>query len=148
VYGDTDSVMVDFGVETVEEAMALGYYYFTLTLLLFLTLIVRISCHSLVTYSFSYSWFLTHARTHSLTHIFFLVGREAAELITNQFPNPIRLEFEKVYFPFLLMAKKRYVGLYWTNIKHWDKLDTKGIEVCNDVLHFIQESLLPSIYIL
>jgi DNA polymerase delta subunit 1 len=39
-----------------------------------------------------------------------------------------RLEFEKIYFPYLLMAKKRYAGLYWTNPDKYDKLDCKGIE--------------------
>merc|ERR1711957_837564 len=33
-----------------------------------------------------------------------------------------------VYCPYLLLNKKRYAGLYWTNHEHYDKLDTKGIE--------------------
>ena len=48
--------------------------------------------------------------------------------ITKLFVSPVKLEFEKVYFPFLLMNKKRYAGLYWTNPKKYDKLDAKGIE--------------------
>ena len=55
-------------------------------------------------------------------------GKEAAERITKEFIPPIKLEFEKVYFPYLLMNKKRYAGLHWTNSKSWDKLDAKGIE--------------------
>ncbi|XP_025087757.1 DNA polymerase delta catalytic subunit-like [Pomacea canaliculata] len=56
------------------------------------------------------------------------LGREAAELISSKFVSPIKLEFEKVYFPYLLINKKRYAGLFWTNpIKH-DKMDCKGIE--------------------
>lgn len=78
VYGDTDSVMVKFGVKSVKEAMDLGL--------------------------------------------------EAATAVTSLFPNPVKLEFEKVYFPYLLMNKKRYAGLYWTNPTKWDKLDAKGIE--------------------
>ena len=78
VYGDTDSVMVKFGVKTVEEAMKLG--------------------------------------------------KEAAEYVSGFFPDPVRLEFEKVYFPYLLMNKKRYAGLFWTKPEKWDKLDAKGIE--------------------
>jgi len=57
IYGDTDSVMVKFGVKTLEEAMELG--------------------------------------------------REAAEFVTSKFIKPIKLEFEKVYFPYLLINKKR-----------------------------------------
>ena len=45
-----------------------------------------------------------------------------------QFIKPIKLEFEKVYYPYLLMNKKRYAGLYWTRPEKYDKLDTKGIE--------------------
>eukprot|EP00483_Globobulimina_turgida_P012480 UN12503 len=38
------------------------------------------------------------------------------------------LEFEKVYKPYLLMNKKRYAGMLWTNSKKWDYMDAKGIE--------------------
>jgi hypothetical protein len=38
------------------------------------------------------------------------------------------LEFEKVYWPYLLINKKRYAGLYWTRVEQYDKMDTKGIE--------------------
>lgn len=78
VYGDTDSVMVNFGVETVAEAMKLG--------------------------------------------------KEAAQMITETFEKPIKLEFEKVYFPYLLINKKRYAGLFWTRTEKFDKMDCKGIE--------------------
>jgi len=78
IYGDTDSVMIKFGVESVAESMELG--------------------------------------------------KVAAVEVSKLFERPIKLEFEKVYYPYLLMNKKRYAGLYWSNpIKH-DKMDTKGIE--------------------
>ncbi|KAJ2613724.1 DNA-directed DNA polymerase delta [Coemansia sp. RSA 1365] len=78
IYGDTDSVMVNFGVKTLEDAMRLG--------------------------------------------------QEAADYVTTKFINPIKLEFEKVYFPYLLINKKRYAGLYWTRTEKYDKLDTTGLE--------------------
>ncbi|KIL65558.1 hypothetical protein M378DRAFT_161875 [Amanita muscaria Koide BX008] len=56
------------------------------------------------------------------------MGREAAELVTRKFVKPIKLEFEKVYYPYLLINKKRYAGLYWTNPEKYDKMDSKGIE--------------------
>lgn len=31
----------------------------------------------------------------------------------------------QVYFPYLLMSKKRYAGLLWTVPEKWDKMDTK-----------------------
>ncbi|KAI8977005.1 DNA polymerase family B-domain-containing protein [Mycotypha africana] len=78
IYGDTDSVMIKFGVNNLKEAMRLG--------------------------------------------------REGAELVTKEFIRPINLDFEKVYFPYLLINKKRYAGLYWTREDKFDKLDAKGIE--------------------
>ena len=78
IYGDTDSVMVKFGVKELAEAMKLG--------------------------------------------------EEAAQYVSSKFIKPIKLEFEKVYFPYLLINKKRYAGLYWTNPDKYDKMDTKGIE--------------------
>ncbi len=78
IYGDTDSVMVKFGVDSVAEAMKLG--------------------------------------------------EEAANFVSQKFVKPIKLEFEKVYFPYLLINKKRYAGLYFTRPEKHDKMDCKGIE--------------------
>ena len=65
-----------------------------------------------------------------------LPGSQAAEFVTEQFVQPIKLEFEKVYFPYLLISKKRYAGLYWTRPDKYDKMDTKGIEVCSLFSYF------------
>ncbi|KAI5122484.1 hypothetical protein M0805_001394 [Coniferiporia weirii] len=56
------------------------------------------------------------------------MGSEAADFVTAKFVKPIKLEFEKVYFPYLLISKKRYAGLYWTKTEKYDKMDSKGIE--------------------
>ncbi|KAM4056130.1 DNA polymerase family B domain-containing protein [Hirsutella rhossiliensis] len=56
------------------------------------------------------------------------LGEEAAQYVSSKFIKPIKLEFEKVYFPYLLINKKRYAGLYWTKTEKYDKMDTKGIE--------------------
>jgi DNA polymerase delta subunit 1 len=67
------------------------------------------------------------------------LGKEAAEFITAKFVKPINLEFEKVYWPYLLINKKRYAGLYWTNPDSPDKMDTKGIEtVRRDTCRLVQ----------
>jgi DNA polymerase delta subunit 1 len=96
IYGDTDSVMVKFGVKTVAEAMALG--------------------------------------------------SEAAAAVSEKFIKPIKLEFEKVYFPYLLINKKRYAGLYFTQPDKHDKMDCKGIETvrrdnCQLVARLMNECL-------
>ncbi|KAI8898444.1 DNA polymerase family B-domain-containing protein [Globomyces pollinis-pini] len=96
IYGDTDSVMVKFGVDSVADAMKLG--------------------------------------------------QEAADFVTQDFQRPIKLEFEKVYYPYLLINKKRYAGLYWTRPTIHDKMDAKGIETvrrdsCRLVSTVIETSL-------
>ncbi|ODV58381.1 DNA-directed DNA polymerase delta POL3 [Ascoidea rubescens DSM 1968] len=79
IYGDTDSVMVKFGLDDLKQCMELG--------------------------------------------------QQAADWINEKlFKAPIRIEFEKVYYPYLLINKKRYAGLYWTKLDKYDKIDTKGIE--------------------
>ncbi|KAM4534907.1 DNA polymerase delta catalytic subunit [Fundulus diaphanus] len=57
------------------------------------------------------------------------IGREAAEWVSSHFTPPIKLEFEKVYYPYLLINKKRYAGLYFSSSPDThDKMDCKGIE--------------------
>jgi len=49
---------------------------------------------------------------------------------TETFPRPIELEFEKVYWPFLLYTKKRYAGRMFSSSPHKpDYVDVKGIQV-------------------
>lgn len=54
------------------------------------------------------------------------LGTEAAKYVSTLFKHPINLEFEKAYFPYLLINKKRYAGLFWTNPDKFDKLDQKA----------------------
>ncbi|CCE85551.1 Piso0_005157 [Millerozyma farinosa CBS 7064] len=59
----------------------------------------------------------------------FSIGQELSSLISNSFPDPIKLKFEKVYHPSVLLAKKRYVGLsYEPSNQDKPKFDAKGIE--------------------
>ncbi|KAI4240393.1 MAG: hypothetical protein LQ352_007643, partial [Teloschistes flavicans] len=74
------------------------------------------------------------------------LGQEAATFVSGKFISPIKLEFEKVYYPYLLINKKRYAGLYWTNTEKYDKMDSKGIETvrrdnCRLVQTVIETSL-------
>ena len=74
------------------------------------------------------------------------LGQEAAAYVSTHFINPIKLEFEKVYFPYLLMNKKRYAGMLWTKPTKPDKMDCKGIETvrrdnCPLVAIVVQRSL-------
>ncbi|ODH51256.1 hypothetical protein GX48_02685 [Paracoccidioides brasiliensis] len=59
----------------------------------------------------------------------FDIGEEIAKTITNSNPRPIKLKFEKVYHPCVLLAKKRYVGYKYENRSQKEpEFDAKGIE--------------------
>ncbi|KAK4232294.1 hypothetical protein QBC38DRAFT_352795 [Podospora fimiseda] len=59
----------------------------------------------------------------------FDIGDEIAKEITNMNPRPMKLKFEKVYHPCVLLAKKRYVGYkYETRDQKVPEFDAKGIE--------------------
>jgi len=70
----------------------------------------------------------------------FKLGIEAADRISATFKRPIELEFEKVYFPYLLFSKKRYAGLMYTEPEKPDYIDAKGIQlVRRDNAPFVKE---------
>ncbi|POS79610.1 DNA polymerase zeta subunit [Diaporthe helianthi] len=59
----------------------------------------------------------------------FDLGEEIAKAITDMNPRPIKLKFEKVYHPCILLAKKRYVGYkYESRNQVRPEFDAKGIE--------------------
>jgi DNA polymerase zeta len=59
----------------------------------------------------------------------FDIGEDIAATITKMNPRPVKLKFEKVYHPCVLLAKKRYVGFKY---EHRDQkepeFDAKGTE--------------------
>ncbi|KIX97429.1 uncharacterized protein Z520_06881 [Fonsecaea multimorphosa CBS 102226] len=59
----------------------------------------------------------------------FDIGEEIADTITQMNPRPVKLKFEKVYHPCVLLAKKRYVGFkYESRNQTVPDFDAKGIE--------------------
>ncbi|KAK0663959.1 putative DNA polymerase zeta catalytic subunit [Cercophora samala] len=59
----------------------------------------------------------------------FAIGAEMAREITDMNPRPMKLKFEKVYQPCVLLAKKRYVGYkYEYPGQKVPEFDAKGIE--------------------
>ncbi|CEJ91394.1 Putative DNA polymerase [[Torrubiella] hemipterigena] len=59
----------------------------------------------------------------------FDIGNEIAAAVTKANPRPVKLKFEKVYLPCVLLAKKRYVGyMYETKDQETPVFDAKGIE--------------------
>ncbi|KPA83845.1 putative Dna polymerase zeta catalytic subunit [Leptomonas pyrrhocoris] len=68
-----------------------------------------------------------HGRTLSEA---FIVGQQMADAVTQSNPSPIRLQFEKVLSPCLLLVKKRYAGYMWTSPTQTSPTFlAKGIEV-------------------
>lgn len=56
-------------------------------------------------------------------------GKILAQRVTDLFPDPIKLKFEKVYHPCVLLAKKRYVGnCFEYKEQALPKFEAKGIE--------------------
>lgn len=59
----------------------------------------------------------------------FDIGEEIAQAVTEINPQPIKLKFEKVYHPCVLLAKKRYVGFKYEHRTQTEpEFDAKGIE--------------------
>ncbi|KAI0805111.1 DNA polymerase family B [Xylaria sp. FL0064] len=59
----------------------------------------------------------------------FDIANDIAKTITDMNPRPIKLKFEKVYHPCVLLAKKRYVGYkYESKDQIKPDFDAKGIE--------------------
>ncbi|RKP36804.1 hypothetical protein BJ085DRAFT_43731 [Dimargaris cristalligena] len=59
----------------------------------------------------------------------FDIGEEMAKFISDQNPPPVKLKFEKVYHPCVLLAKKRYVGYKYEHRRQAEPIfEGKGIE--------------------
>ncbi len=59
----------------------------------------------------------------------FDIGAEIAKAVTDMNPRPVKLKFEKVYHPCVLLTKKRYVGYkYESKSQVKPEFDAKGIE--------------------
>lgn len=56
------------------------------------------------------------------------IGKVGANLVSKEFKAPIKLEWEKCYYPYLLMNKKRYAGLKYLDDGKPPVIDCKGIE--------------------
>ncbi|TPX57882.1 DNA-directed DNA polymerase [Spizellomyces sp. 'palustris'] len=59
----------------------------------------------------------------------FRIGKDIVDTITKMNPEPVKLKFEKVYHPSVLLAKKRYVGFKYESPDEKEPgFDAKGIE--------------------
>ncbi|KAI7872574.1 hypothetical protein BDF14DRAFT_1716926 [Spinellus fusiger] len=63
-------------------------------------------------------------------HEAFLLGKDIAEEVTKLNPCPIKLRFEKIYHPCILISKKRYTGYKYEHISSTKPvLESKGTEI-------------------
>lgn len=79
----------------------------------------------------------------------FKLAEEVASKITAKFPGCVELEFEKVYFPYMLFSKKRYAGLMYTSPDAPDYIDVKGIQIVRrdnaPIVKMVSQSILDAI---
>ena len=73
----------------------------------------------------------------------FKKAEHAAKEISKTFKKPIELEFEKFMYPLILVAKKRYMYVEWTDPKkHNGEIEAKGVElVRRDNCPYVKETL-------
>ena len=119
VYGDTDSVMILWGVPTLEEAFALGEQA-----------AADVTAYLRET--------LTSEQGAADTAL--KDARDIAKMV-----NIVKLEHEKEYWPYLLLKKKNYAGRKWTPksvepLVFKDEIDMKGIQaVRRDTVPFVAD---------
>jgi DNA polymerase elongation subunit (family B) len=77
----------------------------------------------------------------------FKIGEEIAEEVTKRNPRPMQLKMEKVYFPCVLVAKKRYAGfMYEQPSQREPTIECKGLEMvrrdtCGLVANLMESSM-------
>ncbi len=127
IYGDTDSVMVRFGVPTVAESMELGK-----------------EAAEWISEQFPPPIKLEFEKVHvggreerKRREGGSVAGREGGKREVGmgdggregrQEGDYSHVSFQQVYFPYLLINKKRYAGLFFSRPETYDKMDCKGIE--------------------
>ncbi|KAJ2505585.1 DNA polymerase zeta catalytic subunit, partial [Coemansia sp. RSA 2049] len=73
----------------------------------------------------------------------FSLGQEIADAVTRLNPKPVKLKFEKVYQPCVLLTKKRYFGWMYTAADQAEpQLDVKGMELVRRDGCKIQQKIL------
>lgn len=79
----------------------------------------------------------------------FKIGEKIAKHITSINPFPMELKFEKVYYPCVTLAKKRYCGYKMEKITDERILDAKGIEtIRRDNVDAVQKIMDKSLRLL
>ncbi|VDN15292.1 unnamed protein product [Dibothriocephalus latus] len=106
------------------------------------------SCNAKVIYGDTDSLFVKLSHCDKATS--FRLGQAIADAVSQANPAPIKLKLEKVFFPCLLEAKKRYVGYAYESAEQVTPVfDAKGIEtVRRDSAPFVGKVLESSLRLL
>uniref|UniRef100_A0A0X3Q8Q5 DNA polymerase zeta catalytic subunit n=3 Tax=Schistocephalus solidus TaxID=70667 RepID=A0A0X3Q8Q5_SCHSO len=106
------------------------------------------SCNAKVIYGDTDSLFVKLPHCDKATS--FRLGQAIADAVSQANPAPIKLKLEKVFFPCLLEAKKRYVGYAYESAEQPTAVfDAKGIEtVRRDSAPFVGKVLESSLRLL
>lgn len=71
-----------------------------------------------------------------------VTAKQLCDHLNKLFLPPMKIEFEKVYKPYLVLTKKRYAGLLWVDEHSTPKRDTKGIATKRrDVAPLVQSTV-------
>lgn len=79
----------------------------------------------------------------------FEMGTKVSKEISDMFGHPILLEFENIYFKYLLVSKKRYAGLSWETVEGPPSMTMKGlVTVRRDNAPFVGRCASEAIHML
>ncbi|CAM9102082.1 unnamed protein product [Ectocarpus sp. 8 AP-2014] len=79
----------------------------------------------------------------------FDMGTKVSKEISEMFGHPILLEFENIYFKYLLVSKKRYAGLSWETVEGPPTMTMKGlVTVRRDNAPFVGKCASETIHML
>ncbi|CAM9093350.1 unnamed protein product [Ectocarpus sp. 12 AP-2014] len=79
----------------------------------------------------------------------FEMGTKVSKEISEMFGHPILLEFENIYFKYLLVSKKRYAGLSWETVEGPPSMTMKGlVTVRRDNAPFVGRCASEAIHML
>ncbi|CAM9105267.1 unnamed protein product, partial [Ectocarpus sp. 12 AP-2014] len=79
----------------------------------------------------------------------FEMGTRVSKEVSEMFGHPILLEFENIYFKYLLVSKKRYAGLSWETVEGPPSMTMKGlVTVRRDNAPFVGRCASEAIHML
>lgn len=77
------------------------------------------------------------------------ISEECTKRLSNLFKSPIKLEFEKIMYPFYIYAKKMYAFKKWTTKQGFEGIEYKGLAIVKkNFCEFTRETLNQTIILM